>query len=154
MKRDYATAEIEVHWDSERCIHTGWCSQALIESFNPEQRPWIQLDGAELDKIVAVVEKCPSGALTYTRLDGGPEEQPPVPATIIPWPNGPYFVHGSFEVEDRHGEVFDAGPRATLCRCGHSKRAPFCDLSHREAKFHSYPRVSEPELDDQEHPDA
>lgn len=147
MKRDYATAEIEVHWDSERCIHTGWCSRALIESFNPEQRPWIQLDGAKLDEVVAVVEGCPSGALTYTRLDGGPDEQLPAQATIIPWPNGPYFVRGSFHVEDRHGEVFDTAPRAALCRCGESKRAPFCDLSHRDAGFHSYPRVPDPEPD-------
>ena len=144
-KRTYSTDAIEVHWDSSRCIHTGWCSKELLAVFNPEQRPWIQLDQGELDAIVTVVEACPSGALTYTRTDGGPQEQVPDPATIIPWPNGPYHVRGSFLVEDRHGETFDTGPRATLCRCGQSQRHPYCDLSHRDAKFRSYPRVDSPD---------
>jgi CDGSH-type Zn-finger protein len=115
----------------------------LIEVFNPEQRPWIQLDSGRLDEIVAVVEKCPSGALTYTRSDGGAQEVIETPATIVPWPNGPYFVRGSFQVHDRHGNTFDTGPRATLCRCGHSQNHPFCDLSHRENKFSSYPRADD-----------
>ncbi len=144
MERTYATDDIEVHWDSGRCIHTGWCSKALIEVFNTEQRPWIQLDAGPLDEIVKVIENCPSGALTYRRLDGGPQEEVAVPATIVPWPNGPYFVRGSFQVEDRHGEAFDTAPRATLCRCGQSANHPFCDLSHRESGFSSYPRASLP----------
>jgi len=143
VKKTYSTNEIQIHWDSDRCIHTGWCSKALIEVFNPEQRPWIQLDSGQLDDVVAVVEKCPSGALTYTRDDGGEQEALQVPAKVVPWPNGPYFVRGSFEVEDRHGNRFDSGPRATLCRCGHSKNQPFCDLSHRDVGFRSYPRADD-----------
>jgi uncharacterized Fe-S cluster protein YjdI/CDGSH-type Zn-finger protein len=143
-RRTYATDQIEVHWDSGRCIHTGWCSKALIEVFNTEQRPWIRLEAGPLDEIVKVVENCPSGALTYTRLGEGPQEETQVPATIVPWPKGPYFVRGSFEVKDRHGEVFDTAPRATLCRCGASANHPFCDLSHRESGFSNYPRVSPP----------
>ena len=141
MKRSYSTAAIEVHWDSGRCIHTGWCSKALIDVFNPEQRPWIQLDSGTLDEIVAVVEKCPSGALTYTRLDGGADEELHGSASIVPWPNGPYFVRGSFSVTDRHGNEFETGPRATLCRCGQSENQPFCDLSHRDSGFKSYPQA-------------
>ena len=143
MKKTYATSEIEVHWDSERCIHTGWCSKSLIEVFNPQQRPWIQLDEGTLDQVVAVVEQCPSGALQYTRVDGGPPEDVAATATIVPWPNGPYFVRGSFAVDDRHGQSFDVGPRATLCRCGNSSNQPFCDLTHREIGFRSYPQVKE-----------
>lgn len=143
MKRTYATDELEVFWDSDRCIHTGWCSDALLAVFNPEQRPWIQLDEGELDDIIAVVEACPSGALAYRRLDDGPQEEPAIPATIIPWPNGPYFVRGSFQLKDRHGKPFEVGPRATLCRCGQSKNHPYCDLSHREAGFRSYPRADQ-----------
>ena len=66
-----------------------------------------------------------------------------MPATIVPWPNGPYFVRGSFAVTDRHGVEYDTAPRASLCRCGHSQQHPFCDNSHKEAKFRSYPRVEE-----------
>lgn len=142
-KRTYSKDVIEVHWDSDRCIHTGWCSKELLAVFNPQQRPWIQVEHGTVDEIIHVIENCPSGALSYTRTDGGPQEPVEQPATIVPWPNGPYHVRGSYVVQDRHGETFDAGPRATLCRCGHSNNQPFCDLSHREAKFRSYPRVAE-----------
>lgn len=145
MKRTYAIDEIEVYWDSDRCIHTGWCWKDLNEVFDREKRPWIQLDAAKLDEIVQVIEKCPSGALSYRRLDDEAQEQLEVPASIIPWPNGPYFVRGSFEVHDRHGKTYDTSPRAALCRCGQSKNHPFCDLSHRDADFKSYPRVDEEE---------
>lgn len=144
-KRTYETDELQVHWDSDRCIHTGWCTKNLISVFNTEQRPWIQLDKGERDAIIETIEKCPSGALSYTRVDGGPDEEVQVPATIIPWPNGPYFVRGSFQVTDRHGEVFDTAPRATLCRCGQSSQHPFCDNTHKKVSFRSYPRVSESE---------
>jgi len=145
MERTYTTDEIEVSWDSGRCIHVGFCSKALIEVFNPERRPWIQLDAGELGEIIQVVENCPSGALTYNRIDGGAQEQVDATTTIVPWPNGPYFVRGSFQVEDRHGDVYDTAPRATLCRCGHTSNHPFCDLSHRDVGFRDYPRVNEPD---------
>ena len=40
--------------------------------------------------------------------------------------NGPLAVAGDLEVEGA------AQTRATLCRCGHSRTAPYCDGSHSE----------------------
>jgi CDGSH-type Zn-finger protein len=51
------------------------------------------------------------------------------------------MVRGEVEVRDRKGELFRAGPRMALCRCGESKNHPFCDLSHVEAGFRNYPRA-------------
>ncbi|MBL7774682.1 MAG: (4Fe-4S)-binding protein, partial [Saprospiraceae bacterium] len=31
--------------------------------------PWIKMDGANSDRIIAQVEKCPSGALSWYRND-------------------------------------------------------------------------------------
>jgi CDGSH-type Zn-finger protein len=54
--------------------------------------------------------------------------------------NGPLRVEGSnFEIRDAAGGVFDLGGRAavSICRCGASKKQPFCDGSHGECKFTS-----------------
>jgi CDGSH-type Zn-finger protein len=38
-------------------------------------------------------------------------------------------------IVDADGNVIRAGDRIALCRCGHSRNAPFCDLSHLVAGF-------------------
>ena len=106
-----------------------------------QRRPWVDLDGGTLDQTIAATEAYPFGALWYQRLDGGPPEVVASTVTVIQWPNGPLMVRGNVEVRDARGELFDVGPRLTLCRCGHSKNHPFCDLSHHEVDFKNYPRV-------------
>ena len=109
--------------------------------FDSQRHPWVDLTLASTDTVVAAVTACPSGALTYERLDGEQGEQSAVPTTVVPWPNGPLLVRGAIEVSDRHGDIFTSAPRAALCRCGSSSNQPFCDLSHRDEGFKDYPRV-------------
>jgi uncharacterized Fe-S cluster protein YjdI/CDGSH-type Zn-finger protein len=142
-RRTYENAAIRVLWDSSMCIHTGLCLRGGQGAFDVERRPWVDLDASETDTIVMAIESCPSGALRYERLDGGPQELPQVPTTVVPWPNGPLMVRGEIEIRDRHRDTFVSGPRATLCRCGDSKNQPFCDLSHRKSGFRDNPRVEE-----------
>lgn len=64
-------------------------------------------------------------------------------ATIRPSNDGPYVVSGTFTLEDRNGRTYPIkGERISLCRCGGSKRKPFCDSSHRLNGFAS--RVEAP----------
>lgn len=54
--------------------------------------------------------------------------------------NGPFRVEGTnFEISDAAGNVFNLNGRTvvSLCRCGASKKHPFCDGSHGECKFQS-----------------
>ncbi len=54
--------------------------------------------------------------------------------------NGPIRVEGEgFEIKDAQGQVFNLGGRTavSICRCGASKKQPFCDGSHGECKFAS-----------------
>jgi CDGSH-type Zn-finger protein len=54
--------------------------------------------------------------------------------------NGPFRVEGTnLEICDAAGNVFNLNGRAavSLCRCGASKKQPFCDGSHGECKFQS-----------------
>jgi uncharacterized Fe-S cluster protein YjdI/CDGSH-type Zn-finger protein len=149
--RDYESGEITVHWDSTRCVHTGICLRSLPGVFDTGRRPWVDIEGAAAPEIVATTERCPSGALSYT-LPDGPAERPDARTTVVPWPNGPLWVRGDVEVRDRHGNLFRAGPRMTLCRCGQSQNQPFCDMSHLEAGFRDYPKAVAPEREAAENP--
>ena len=53
--------------------------------------------------------------------------------------DGPLLVQGDFEILDSEGRCFDLAGRqqASLCRCGHSGRKPFCDGAHRAHGFSS-----------------
>jgi CDGSH-type Zn-finger protein len=54
--------------------------------------------------------------------------------------NGPIRVEGEgFEIRDAQGTVFNLGGRTavSICRCGASKKQPFCDGSHGECTFTS-----------------
>lgn len=129
MRRTYRGSAIEVSFDLGQCIHIGECLRRLPEVFALDRRPWISPEGATADEIASVVERCPSGALQYRRLDGGPQETGPEPAVVTPMRNGPLLVRGRIEVRDDDGTL-EVLPRATLCRCGGSLSKPFCDNTH------------------------
>lgn len=63
MKK-YQKEDINIVWKSEKCIHAGFCARQLSEVFKPKDRPWIQPDNANKERIIEQVKKCPSGALT------------------------------------------------------------------------------------------
>lgn len=54
-------------WQPHLCIHSGVCVRMLPEVYNLQERPWVKLENATTDRIVAQVEKCPSGALSYRK---------------------------------------------------------------------------------------
>ena len=52
--------------------------------------------------------------------------------------NGPYVIEGPIKVIDHLGNAFmipEGKSNVALCRCGQSKKRPFCDGSHRECGF-------------------
>ena len=64
-------------------------------------------------------------------------------AEIIPYRDGPLVVRGSFVLLDEEGREIDAGRRTVaLCRCGRSRLRPFCDGSHRRARYKAEGGVS------------
>ena len=53
-------------------------------------------------------------------------------------PNGPLVIEGPFTLVDHEGNAFELPtnkPTVALCRCGLSKRKPFCDGAHKECGF-------------------
>ncbi len=63
--KHYTNGEITVVWQPEMCKHSKICWTGLIEVFDPRKRPWIDMTGADTQRIMEQVQKCPSGALTY-----------------------------------------------------------------------------------------
>lgn len=56
--------------------------------------------------------------------------------TITPCPDGPLVLRGDFELRDIDGEPLPARVgTVALCRCGYSGTKPFCDGSHKRARF-------------------
>jgi len=136
VSRRYENASIEVRWEPEYCIHATTCWRSLPEVFRPREVPWVLPDKANADEIAWVVAACPSGALSFRRLDGGPEEPVPDATSLEPQKDGPLHVRGRLRITMADGSVREA-IRAALCRCGQSGNKPFCDLSHTRAGFKS-----------------
>ena len=94
------------------------------------------MSGATTEQIVATVQKCPSGALSYELVGESAAEEAAsdvIRAEVVP--NGPLIVYGSLLVKDAAGNAVRRDKSAAFCRCGKSKAKPFCDGSHVEAGF-------------------
>lgn len=134
VQREYRTDQIVVYWEPQLCIHTARCLRGLPQVFDINRRPWIKVDAASADQIAEVVARCPTSALRFERLDGGPQEQAPEQTTIQATPDGPLYVRGDLKIIDQDRSIHKL-KRAALCRCGHSKNKPFCDGSHWDVDF-------------------
>ena len=115
-RRVYATETIEVQWEPKLCIHVRNCVRGLPQVFE-------------------AVLTCPTGALHFRRLDGGPQETAAEPPSVEPRPNGPLFVRGHVRIVDPDGRLIREDTRVALCRCGGSGNKPFCDGSPRRIGF-------------------
>jgi len=131
MATRYVEGEtIDVGFDGKRCIHSRNCVLGDPKVFEPNAPgQWIHPESGSMERIVAIAESCPSGAITYRRKDSGPAEAPPPVNTARLREKGPLAIHADLEVA---GETM---LRATLCRCGASQRKPYCDGSHAKVQF-------------------
>jgi CDGSH-type Zn-finger protein/uncharacterized Fe-S cluster protein YjdI len=120
-----------IEFDARKCIHSRHCVLDRPDVFVPNVAgEWIHPDAATADEVVVLARNCPSGAIVTRRLDGGPEESAPIVNTVRVLENGPLAVRADLSL---CGER--TGLRATLCRCGQSRRKPYCDGSHATAGF-------------------
>jgi len=94
--------------------------------------PWIDPDAETVEKIIATIKKCPSGALSYS-IDGVKYDKFSTQPEIVVTENGPYFIKGSIELED--DDHPESEEHYALCRCGNSQNKPFCNGQHWHSKF-------------------
>lgn len=133
----------DVHWDERLCIHIAECGRAANDLFVGGRKPWCEPDAVSVDDVVDVVKRCPSGALWYTRKDGGSNETAHSENIVTVVHNGPLFLHGDLQIDGAADDMPGVRFRAALCRCGHSKNKPFCDNSHEATGFKDYGAVGD-----------
>ena len=133
--QQYASDAIQVTFEPALCIHAARCLRGLPDVFDVRERRWIAPENASPNAVAETVTWCPSGALKFTRLDGGDAETPDEPATAMSVPNGPVYVRGNLDIQDAEGATIRHVTRAALCRCGGSANKPFCDNTHRTNGF-------------------
>lgn len=127
---------IVVKHDDSLCMHAGFCANRathikglVSETVDPNVR----------SQVIAMIERCPSGSLTYSLGPGQPDNEPDLPEQVAVVTetvagrsiDGPLWVTGGISIECSDGAPLETRNRVTLCRCGRSKTKPLCDGTHR-----------------------
>lgn len=128
--KQYPGTGIEVKDDRGICAHAAFCATKTTNVWKMTRRTE---DTHVRSQVMAMVERCPSGALTYS-VDDDPIE-PDLPAEVSVVTDGPLWVTGGVRVQRSDGTPIETRNRMTLCRCGHSSIKPLCDGSHSEVGF-------------------
>jgi len=130
--KEYPGPRLSVYHDRTICAFSTFCENKVTDVWSMAENTD---DGVIRSQVISMIEKCPSGALTY-KLH--PEEEmiePDYKVQISATDNGPLWVTGGVTIEGADGSTYEVRNRCTLCRCGHSKNKPFCDGQHLDAKF-------------------
>ncbi|GAA4464770.1 hypothetical protein GCM10023093_15790 [Nemorincola caseinilytica] len=136
--KHYTRDGLTVIWKPAQCIHSTICWKGLIKVFNPRARPWINIEGADTERIIEQVKKCPSGALSYiqnahTATPDGTIQDSSTSVEVLK--NGPLMVYGNLRVKDSAGNEVVKSKVTAFCRCGASANKPYCDGSHMRIGF-------------------
>ncbi len=141
--KEYGNGEITVFWNAELCIHSANCLIGLPEVFNTRKRPWVNVHASESKEIMKIVDTCPSRALTYLKSTKFVTSKPRKTAKMKSkfarvqiLKDGPALITGNFIVRDaKKKKLKIENEVAAICRCGASKKKPFCDGTHLTVGF-------------------
>ncbi|MBE0647756.1 MAG: (4Fe-4S)-binding protein [Bacteroidales bacterium] len=138
----YTNGDITVYWRPGKCIHSANCIIGLPAVFNSQKRPWINMTDANTDEVIKTVDSCPSRALLYKNNKGAAapdkaKDPPTAGSTRVQiLKNGPALISGDFIIRDADNQQIGIETEiAAICRCGASKKKPFCDGNHTRIGF-------------------
>ena len=139
--KEYKNGDLTVVWQPNKCIHSAKCVHGLPEVFDPNKKPWIDVRQASQRNLMDVIDKCPSGALSY-RLEGAETESAKTEETeemttlnVNCFDAGPLSVPGPIKLMYKGKEEVLTAKSIAFCRCGATHNKPFCDGSHRKIGF-------------------
>ncbi len=134
----YKGKSLTIFFDKTICSHSAVCLNSLPKVFDVERMPWVDVFGAKESKIMEVIEKCPTGALSYETSDGKKCSTNQREPKIIIQDNGPFDIEGGIELKDEYESKPFVEEHYSLCRCGKTKNAPFCDGAHNHYYFEDF----------------
>ncbi len=118
--KEYSNDDITIIWKPGVCIHAGVCVRKLPKVYNPNNKPWISIENAEVNELVNQINACPSGALSYKLKNNN--------------------KYNTMENNNKKGKsagsspvivAVESGNTKAWCACGHSSNQPWCDGSHK-----------------------
>jgi len=130
IEKEYTNGEVTVVWKLGTCIHVAECVKVQPGVFDPKRKPWIDLEQARTEDIIATIKKCPSGALSYYRNGEEDQEAQSLETKVEVMENGPLLVYGTLNVTDAAGNTETKDKTTAFCRCGHSQNKPYYDGAH------------------------
>jgi uncharacterized Fe-S cluster protein YjdI len=135
--KEYSNEDLTVVWQPGKCIHSEKCYHGLSEVFNPNNRPWINIEGATSSVIKSQIDKCPSGALSYKLKNENSEKSVEIEEeqVVEVAKDGPLMVYGNINVKHHDGTKTAKHRVTAFCRCGASGNKPYCDGSHKKVDF-------------------
>jgi len=140
--KSYTNGEITVYWQAEKCIHSANCIIGDPKIFSAQKRPWINMEGADSEEAIKIIDTCPSRALLYLKNEKAPSAEKIEThgssgnASVQILKNGPALISGDFILKDADNKHIEIKTEvAAICRCGASRRKPFCDGSHVKIDF-------------------
>lgn len=158
--RKYSNNDITVYWKPSACVHASYCYRELLEVFDPGRRPWVDLNESTTERIIEVVNMCPTEALSWKwnedaknesvgedqlnhirfrrpELLNAPLEKEGTdePVSVKVMVDGPIVLKGNFTLVygNTTKEVTDG--LVSICRCRESGHLPFCDGMHRKTGY-------------------
>ncbi len=66
--KKYQNGDLTVVWKPQLCIHAETCVKTLPEVYNPNEKPWIKAENANIEALKSQISQCPSGALSYVMV--------------------------------------------------------------------------------------
>lgn len=136
ITKKYTNDDITVVWKPAMCIHSKKCWSGLGEVFDPNRKPWIDINAASSADIMEQVTECPSGALSYYKNNEKEQtESVNVETTVEVMKNGPLMVYGNLKIKDKDGNETSKHKVTAFCRCGASSNKPYCDGTHNKINF-------------------
>jgi CDGSH-type Zn-finger protein len=133
--RTYEGTGVVMRDDRKLCEHAGFCGTRLTNVWKMMRADAVE-ESIVRTQLMAMIEHCPSGALTFRLAADEPDVEAELPHAIGVVDDGPLFVTGGIPIQRSDDAPFETRNRVTLCRCGQSANKPLCDGTHKKIDFH------------------